>query len=98
MRVNGQPINDYHFRPQVATITHTMPYELEQARLYAGLSPLEFDALPGTPEWVLADAMDWRTKAHILLLYRMSTAIPAVAQDAANRQMERDSKLRKFRK
>lgn len=75
-----------------------MPYELEQARLYAGLSPVEFEILPGNPEWVLPDATDWRTKAHILLLYRMSSTIPAVAQDAAARQMERESKLRKPRR
>jgi hypothetical protein len=72
-----------------------MAYELEQARLYAGLSAAEFDALPGTPAW--AKGSDWRTKSHILILYRMSNAIPAVAQDAANRELERQSKVRRPR-
>ena len=94
MRVDGSPIDDYQFRPQVATITYTLAYELEQARLFAGLTMKEFDLMPGTPEWCTAQT-GWRSKCHILTLYRMSNNIPAVAQDAAAKDMERQSKMRR---
>lgn len=92
--VDGNPISDYRYRPQVATITYTLAYELEQARLFAGLTASEFDRMPGTPEWC-TEATGWRSKCHILMLYRMSNNIPAVAQDAAAKDMERQSKLRR---
>ncbi len=65
-----------------------MAYELEQSRLYAGLTAAEFDALPGAPEWC-TEATGWRSKCHILLLYRMSNVIPAVVNDAAAKAMNR---------
>lgn len=93
MTVNGEPIDDYHYRPAAATIYYTLEYEMEQARIYAGLSMSEWDALPGTPEWIDSERHS-RSKSHILVLYRMSNAIPAAANDAATRQMERDAKRR----
>lgn len=86
---DGSPIDDYHFRPSVTTITYTMAYELEQARLYAGMTIAEFDALPGSPMWC-TESTGWRSKCHILLLYRMSKVIPAVAEDASAKEMERN--------
>jgi hypothetical protein len=71
-----------------------MAYELEQARLYAGLTASEFDAMPGSPEWC-TESTGWRSKCHILLLFRMSKTIPAVAEDAANKEAERNSKMRR---
>lgn len=94
MRVDGNPIDEYHYRPQVASITYTINYELEQARLFAGLTAAEFDATPGSPEWC-TEVTGWRSKCHILMLYRMSNAIPAVANDAAAKDMERQSKSRR---
>jgi hypothetical protein len=73
----------------VASVTYAESYELEQARVYAGISIAEFDALPGTPEWMQSGE---RSKAHILVLYRMSNAIPAAVSDAQSREMERKSK------
>jgi hypothetical protein len=75
----------------VATITYSDRYELEQARIYAGMNISEFDALPGTPQWAVGDE---RTKTHILVLYRMSNAIPAAIGDAQSRDMERKNKPR----
>lgn len=93
MTANGSPIEDYSYRPAVASITYTIAYELEQARLFAGITAGEFDVMPGVPEWC-TDATGWRSKCHILILYRMSNSIPAVAQDASNRETERQSKMR----
>lgn len=76
------------FRESITQISYTMVYELEQARLYAGLTAAEFDAMPGTPEWCTEET-GWRSKCHILLLYRMSNRIPAVVEDAAAKDMER---------
>lgn len=92
--MDGSPIEDYHYRPQITTITYSLDYELEQARLFAGLTASEFDKMPGSPEWC-NEQSGWRSKAHILVLYRMHNNIPAVAQDAANKEMERQSKMRR---
>lgn len=51
----------------------------------------EFDAMPASPEWAVEDE---RTKAHILVLYRMSNAIPAAVGDAQARESERKMKRR----
>lgn len=91
MKANGEPIRDYHFRPAAATITYTMAYEQEQARIYAGMSVAEYDALPGTSAWIDPE-IGGRSKSDLVMLYRMSNTIPAVANDAATRQMEADSK------
>lgn len=66
---------------------------MEQARIYAGLSMAEWDALPGVPEWIDPERHA-RSKSHILVLYRMSNAIPAAANDAQAREAERKAKHR----
>lgn len=90
VKVNGSPIGDYNFRPSVATITYTLAYEQEQSRIYAGMSTVEYDALPGTPQWINPET-GGRSKCDILILYRMSNAIPAAASDAAAKEMERNA-------
>ena len=94
MKVDGNPIDEYRVRPSIASISYTIGYELEQARLYAGLTAAEFDAMPGTPEWC-TEMTGWRSKCHILMLWRMSNTIPAVMQDASIKDMERQSKMRR---
>ena len=84
---------DYAFRPAAATITYTMTFEEEQTRLYAGLSIMEWDALPGTQQWIDPE-QGGRSKCDLIMLYRMNNWIPAAAQDASARQMERDAKRR----
>lgn len=72
-----------------------MAFEEEQARLYAGISILEWDDLPGTRVWLLND--EGRAKADLIMLYRMNNWIPAAAQDMAARDIERQNKMRKPR-
>ena len=90
---NGAPIDDYNFRPTAATISYTLAFEQEQARVYAGMSAAEYDALPGTPMWIDPEK-GGRSKCHVLVLYRMSQYIPAVGQDAQARKLEADAKRR----
>lgn len=85
---DGSPITDYNFRPSVTTITYTLAYEEQQARIYAGMSINEYEALPGTPMWIKPNIGGY-SKSHIVVLYRLSNTIPAVAQDASAREMER---------
>lgn len=96
MSVNGSPIDDYSYRPSAASITYSMAYEQEQSRIYAGMSIAEYDDLPGSPEWI-DPARGGRSKAHILMLYRMSNSIPAAANDAQAREAERNAKRRGHR-
>lgn len=73
-----------------------MAFEEEQARLHAGVSIQEWDALPGTQAWINPET-GGRCKSDLIMLYRMSNWIPAAAQDASARQMERESKMRRHR-
>lgn len=91
MTANGSPIDDYALKPTAATITYTMAFEQEQARIWAGMSYEAYDALPGTPMW-LDPLKGGRSKCHIIMVYRMQQYIPAVAQDAQVRQQEIDAR------
>lgn len=50
--------------------------------------------MPGDPQWI-NPLKGGRSKAHILMLYRMSNAVPAAANDAQARKMEQDAKRRR---
>lgn len=94
VQINGTAPTDYAFRPMAASITYTMAFEEEQARLHAGISISEWDNLPGTRTW-LDPEVGGRSKCDLIMLYRMSNWIPAAAQDASARDMERKQNLRK---
>lgn len=70
-------------------ISYTPAYELEQSRILAGVSIEDYENLPGNPDWCLPGQ---RSKAHLLVFWRMSQRIPAVASDAQIRKMERERK------
>lgn len=95
MTVNGTPIGDYNYRPAAATITYKAAYELEQARIYGEIPIQEWDEMPGNPEWI-NPLKGGRSKAHILMLYRMSNSVPAAASDAQARKSEQDAKRRRY--
>lgn len=89
--MNGAPADEYHFRPAAASISYSIEYEFEMARIHAGLSIAEWDALPGTRMWLNGGG---RSKSDLLILYRMSNFIPAAASDAQARESERKAKMR----
>lgn len=94
MTINGANWSEYAFKPAAATIIYSATYEAEQARLYAGVSITEWDALPGTPAWIDPET-GGRSKSDLIMLWRISQWIPAAAQDAAAREYERQAKRHK---
>lgn len=63
-------------------ISYNLAFEEQLARIWAGLSEAEYAALPGAPRWVDPET-GGRSKAEVLVLYRMNNRIGAVSQDAA---------------
>jgi len=49
--------------------------------------------MPGTDQWI-DPHKGGRSKCDIIMLYRMSNAIPAASNDAQNRELERNAKRR----
>lgn len=92
VKVNGAPADDYRFQPAAASITYTLEYESEAARIFAVIPIAEWMIMPGTRQWIPPDG--GRCKCDILILYRMSNFIPAAASDAQSREMQRKSKSR----
>jgi hypothetical protein len=93
VKVNGSPADEYSFRPAAAQITYSITYELECARVYAGIPLLEWERMPGTRAWLVEES---RCKCDILILFRMSQFIPAAVSDAQAREVERKSKRKGF--
>lgn len=96
MTVNGAPIDQYTYLPGPVTVQYKLAFEEQEARVSEGLTISEYEALPGTPRWVLPDGPEW-TKCHVLMRYRMSRAIPAVGQDAQAREMKRRADMNRTR-
>lgn len=88
---NGAPIDDYHVQPGPVSIGYSLAFEERQARVEEGLTAEEYDALPGTPQWIIPGGPEW-TKCHVIMGYRMAQRIPVVGQDAQNREMQRKMK------
>ena len=93
VKANGEPIDDYHIQPGPVKITYTLAFEEEQARISEGLSFEDYEALPGTTRWI-RDTGPQRSKCHVLMRYRISLQIPAVAQDAQEKERKRQAALR----
>jgi hypothetical protein len=93
VKVNGSPADSYNFKPAAATISYSLEYECEAARVFANIPIAEWTVMPGTREWI--PPTGGRCKCDILILYRMSNFIPAVSNDAQAREMERQSKRRR---
>lgn len=94
MTVNGSPINEYRFLPSPGTIMYSLGFEMQQARIAAGLSLSEWDTLPGDPIWTTDDQP--LCKAEVLIWFRMAQRIPAVSNDLQARDMQRKQRLKKL--
>lgn len=88
VQVNGYPIDDYTYLKAPASVTYTLEYEMQAARVEMGLTLAEFDALPGNPCWVDVDNPTL-SKSDILIIYRRNKAIPSVMSDAQARDAQR---------
>jgi hypothetical protein len=71
-------------------VAYAFEYECECARIYAGISIAEWDAMPGTRQWLVSG----RCKCDLVILYRMSNFIPSAVQDAQGREIERKQRTR----
>lgn len=73
------------------SIGYSLEYEKMQAWLQSGLTLQEFDALPGSPLWMLPGQT--LSKSHILMAYRMNKWIEAAGSEAQLREMDRKQAL-----
>lgn len=92
---NQSDIQEYALRPGPVRLQYTLEFEQHLAREEAGLSLKEYQALPGNPVWL--GEGDWWSKAHVIAWYRLKQLIPAVANDAQSRELERKMKQRGVR-
>ncbi len=69
-------------------VTYSLAFEEVQARVEMGLTPEQYEALPGTPAWVDPDNPTL-SKCDVLAWYRLSKLIPAVMQAAEAKKAKR---------
>lgn len=91
VKVDGRPIDQYHIRRGPAAIGYSLEYELMQAWVASPLSLDEFNALPGSPIWMLPGQT--LSKCHILMAYRMNKWIEAAGSEAQMREYDRKQAL-----
>lgn len=90
VRLNGNSdIFHYQPKPSLASFSHGIDYELEQARLYAGLSPSEWNKLGGSHIWAIDGGL---CKADYLVLFRINGRINTVGEDIKARHTEQQMK------
>lgn len=65
-----------------------MAFEEESARIAAGLTREEYDALPGTPDWVDPNSPS-RSQCDIVAHFRLDNLLRAVMDDASARKARR---------
>jgi len=94
VQVNGNPIEEYRFLPSPGTVMYSLGFEMQQARVAAGLSLHEWDTLPGDPIWT-SDVQPM-CKAEVLIWFRMAQRIPAVSNDLQARETQRKQNRRRF--
>lgn len=84
---NGNPIQSWRLDRTPVRIRASFAFEEESARLHMGLSKAEYDALPGTRDWIGEEGQ--LCKADVVAFYRATILIPAVMSDAQVRAMKR---------
>lgn len=60
-------------------------FEEHEARIYAGLSYEQYQALPGAPRWVDPEK-GGLSKCEVVMLYRMHHRILSVSEDAQTKK------------
>lgn len=81
MQANGDDIRTYPLDRTPVYIEYSLYFEAERARVQAGLSLAEFNALPGSPEWC-TDASPV-SKCDLIAFMRLDQLVNLVMQDAA---------------
>lgn len=83
----GEDIDQYRLDQPAIEIIHRGAFEEVEARTIAGLSQAEYDALPGTPDW-LTDEGPTISKSHVVAYARLKRRIEAVYIDAQQKQQK----------
>lgn len=73
-------------RPPIQ-VTYSLAYEEYQAWVSMGLTLDEYNALPGTPDWVTVEQP--LSKCDVIAWYRLSGRINAVMSEAAAKKSKR---------
>ena len=82
---NGEPIENYILEKPPVRIIQAGLFEEIEARIMAGLTQEQYDALPGTPDWITDDGASL-SKSHIVAFYRLKHQIEGVFYMAQKRQ------------
>ncbi len=72
-------------KPPAVKISYSLSMEEQLARVWAGMSDAEYQALPGAPRWVDHET-GTRSKCEVVMLYRMNSRIAAVSEDASQKR------------
>lgn len=67
-----------------ATIEYTLDFEEQEARVYAGLSLVEYEQMPGNMEWCTPDQP--MSKAELIVLRRLHLQVAQVQQHLSNKK------------
>lgn len=85
--MNKVDIKQYVIPKQPVVIEFGLDLEEHQARIFSGLSPLEYNELPGDPHW--CNELAPVSKSHVLAVYRLTRLIAAVQDDVNAKRAKR---------
>jgi hypothetical protein len=85
--VNGNNIRTYVLPPAPVKIEFALAMEETQARLFSGLTAIEYMQLPGVPRY--CDVDNPVSKSDVLAIYRLHHLIGAVQQDVNDKKAKR---------
>lgn len=71
-------------RPPV-DVRHGLAFEEHNARKTMGLTLTEYEALPGTPDWIIEDGPQL-SKCHVIAWSRLSNRIELVFTEASKKK------------
>jgi hypothetical protein len=84
----GYDIRQYHLDAPAVRVSYSLAFEEMEARVAAGLSAEQYDALPGSPLWV-DPANPTQSKCEIVAWYRLSRLIPVIQSEAEMKKRKR---------
>lgn len=88
-------IEFYSLEKGSVQIGYNIAFELQEARVAAGISISEFDAMPGIPMWM--KPTDSMSKCHLLVWFRKHRLVEAAQNSAQIRESKKGLSKRNFR-
>ena len=84
IKADKQDIREYSLEKGPVSISFNLAFELQEARLEAGIGLAEYEQMVGTPQWLPDDQT--MSKCHLLIWYRNHIRIKAVIDSAQIRK------------